>query len=149
MYSKAVTLLGIALVCGSAAAFAQEQSKTLTRADVYSTARESKLQGTVVSYTTGSATAPAGAQLELQTATGIVNVHLGNTRLLAANHLSLQTGDSVTVVGETLSVASGTVFAARVIQKGTLAVTLRSPNGVPLALTPRSAGGQKPAAGAL
>jgi hypothetical protein len=148
MLSKAASLLGLAVLCCSTAQPAEEQSKTPTRENVYSVARESNLRGTVVKYTAASATPPAGAQLELQTASGVVTVHLGNARLLSASHLALETGDSVTVVGESLLVPSGTVFAARVIQKGSLAVTLRSPKGVPLVRSPRRANVQETSAGA-
>jgi len=148
MLKKAATLFAMAALFCSTVALAQQQSKTTVNEDVYSSARESNLRGTVVKYTAKSATPPAGAQVELQTASGLVNVHLGNARLLTASHLSLETGDSVTVVGENLVVPSGTVFAARVIQKGSLAITLRSKNGVPLVTSPRSANVQRTAVGA-
>jgi hypothetical protein len=140
------TAFAAAALCCATAALAQQQSKTTTpRANDYSIARESRLQGTVAKYTATSTTPPVGATVELQTSSGAVNVHLGNARLLTANHLSLEAGDSVTVVGENVPFNGGTYFAARVIQKGTLSVTLRSKNGMPLLLTPRTANGQQPA----
>lgn len=139
------TAFATAALCCTTAALAQEQSKTTPRANDYTVARESNLQGTVVKYSATSTTPPVGATVQLQTSSGVVNVHLGNVRLLTANHLSLEAGDSVTVVGENVPFNGGTYFAARVIQKGTLAVTLRSKNGMPLLLTPRSANGQQPA----
>jgi len=148
MLKKAATLFALAALFCSTVALAQQPSKAAVKQDVYSSARESNLQGTVVKYTANSTTPPAGAQVELQTASGLINVHLGNARLLTASHLSLETGDSVTVVGENLAVPSGTIFAARVIQKGTLAVALRSKFGIPLVTSPRSANVQQPAAGA-
>jgi hypothetical protein len=151
MFIRIATLVAVAALCCATAALAQEQqSKTPTRTDVYTVARESNLQGKVVKYTADSATttAPAGANVELQTASGVVNVHLGNARLLTANHLSLEPGDAVTIVGETLQYGEGTVFAARIIQKGTLSVTVRSKNGIPLKPTSRIANAQESAAGA-
>jgi hypothetical protein len=148
MLKKAATLFATAALFCSTVALAQQQLKTTLKEDVYSAARESNLQGTVVKYSANSTTPPAGAQVELQTASGLINVHLGNARLLTASHLSLETGDTVTVVGENLLVPSGTVFAARVIQKGSLAVTLRSKSGVPLVMSPRNANVQQPAVGA-
>jgi len=148
MLKKPATLFAMAALFCSTVALAQQQPKTTVKEDVYSAARESNLQGTVVKYTAHSTTPPAGAQLELQTASGLINVHLGNARLLTASHLSLETGDSVTVVGESLLVPSGTVFAARVIQKGSLVVTLRSRGGLPLVVVQRTGNGQQTAAGA-
>ncbi len=151
MLKRMATLFATAALCCATAALAQEQqSKTPTRADVYTVARESNLQGKVVKYTGDSATstAPAGANVELQTASGIVNVHLGNARLLTANHLSLEPGDAVTIVGETLPYGEGTVFAARIIQKGTQSVTVRSKNGIPLKPTSHSGNAQESTAGA-
>ncbi len=100
-----------------------------------------------MTYTAASATPPAGAHVELRTSSGVVDVHLGNAHLLTANHLSLEPGDSVTIVGENLPLGDGTFYAARVIQKGSLSVTLRSKNGIPLLVTPRNSSGQS-AAGA-
>jgi hypothetical protein len=104
-------------------------------APAYDVARESALQGTVVEYTAASSTAPFGAHVLLQTANGTVDAHLGNSKVLEANHISLSAGDSVQVVGENLSFNHGTVFAARTLQKGSQTVTLRSKNGMPLVNT--------------
>jgi len=151
MLIRIATLFATAALCCATAALAQEQQlKTPARTDVYSIARESNLQGKVVKYTADSSTtvAPAGANVELQTSSGIVSVHLGNARLLTANHLSLEPGDAVTIVGETLPYGAGTVFAARIIQKGTLSVTVRSKNGIPLKPTSHSGNAQESVAGA-
>ena len=69
-------------------------------------------------------------------------MHLGNARLLTANHLALEAGDSITIVGENLPFGGGTVYAARVIKKGSNSVTLRSKNGMPLLVTQRTTDGQ-------
>jgi hypothetical protein len=64
---------------------------------------------------------------------GQVDVHLGNAKLLEANHLTLNAGDSVRIVGENVVLGDGsTFFAARIIQKGTQALALRSVRGFPL-----------------
>jgi len=147
MWKKTVTLFSAVLFC-STIALAQQQTKAPAPENAYSVARESGLTGTVASYTAASTTPPAGAQLQLQTSTGTVNVHLGNARLLRANHMTLQPGDSVTIVGETLPSSSGGYYAARLIQKGPLVVTLRSRGGVPLVVVQRTSNGQQTAAGA-
>jgi hypothetical protein len=72
----------------------------------------------------------------LQTASGQVDVHLGNPRVLQANHFQLNPGDSVRIVGENLAVGDGVIFAARIVQKGTQAVAVRNTRG--FLLTPTS-----------
>jgi hypothetical protein len=122
----------------SATAGAQQKSAAIPShgsAPAYDVARESALQGTVVEYSAASSTAPFGAHVLLQTANGTVDAHLGNSKVLEANHISLSAGDSVQVVGENLSFNHGTVFAARTLQKGSQTVTLRSKNGMPLVNT--------------
>lgn len=148
MASLIATAFVTAALCCATAAIAQQESKTPVRESDYSVARESNLRGTVVKYTASSATPPAGAHVELQTSSGVVDVHLGNAHLLAASHLSLEPGDSVTVVGESLPLGGGTFYAARIIQKGSVAVALRSKHGMPLLMAPRSTNGQQAAVGA-
>jgi hypothetical protein len=122
----------------SASAVAQEKSAAIpSRGSMpaYDVARESALQGTVVEYSAASSSAPFGAHLLLQTSAGTVDTHLGNSKVLEANHISLSAGDSVRLVGENLSFNGGTVFAVRTLQKGSQTVTLRSKNGLPLVNT--------------
>jgi hypothetical protein len=124
---------------------AQQKPEVLPHENAYSVSRETTLQGRVVVYSASSTTAPMGAHVKVQTSSGVVDAHLGNAHLLTASHLSLETGDAVSITGENVPFGSGTIFAARVIQKGATSVTLRSKNGMPLVMTPRSASGQLPA----
>ena len=128
-------------------AFAQQQAKPVSdAARKYDVSREISLQGTVISFVANSATPPIGPHVVVQTATGQVDVHLGDARTLEANHLTLAAGDSIRVVGENVAYGEGTQFFARVVQKGNQAVALRSPRGFPL--RPMSKAG-KAEAGAL
>ena len=106
------------------------------RVQSYELSREVSLIGTVVKYDTASSVPPIGAHLTLQTASGQVEVHLGNAKVLLANHLELNPGDSVRIIGEDLAFGSGTVFAARIVQKGTQVVAVRNTKGY--LLTPAS-----------
>ncbi len=99
------------------------------RVQSYDLSREVSLIGTVVKYDTASSVPPIGAHLTLQTASGQVGVHLGNAKVLQANHLELNPGDSVRIIGEDLAFGSGTIFAARIVQKGTQAVAVRNARG--------------------
>jgi len=91
--------------------------------------REVFLLGTVVKFDSASATLPMGAHVILQTASGQVDVHLGNAKVLQAAHFTLNPGDSVRIAGEPLALGDSTYFAARIVQKGTQAVAVRNTKG--------------------
>jgi hypothetical protein len=124
------------------AAHADAQAKTQTASspsvNAYSVARENVLQGTVVSYTDSSSVPPLGAHVKVQTSSGIVDVHIGNGKLLTANHVALDAGDAVKITGENVAYGQSTVYVARLIQKGSQTVTLRSLHGTPLSGTPHA-----------
>lgn len=98
----------------------------------YDVSREVSLQGTVVSFAENSSTAPLGPHVVIQTASGQVDVHLGDARLLKANRFTLVAGDSVRVIGESVPYGAGSQFFARVVQKGSQTLVLRSSRGFPL-----------------
>lgn len=110
----------------------QKVQDTSQRNPAYSVARETPLQGTVVSYTPSSPVAPLGPHVVLQTASGEVDVHLGNAKLLEVNHFSISAGDPIRILGESIPFGNGTQFVARVIQKGNQSLVLRSARGFPL-----------------
>ena len=109
--------------------------------------RETALTGTVIKYTESSSAPPLGAHVTLHTSSGVVDVHLGNAQLLAANHFSLSAGDSVRIVGENIASGSSLQFVARVIEKGNQSLTMRSTRGFPL--SPVGNMGQRKEGGAL
>jgi hypothetical protein len=98
----------------------------------YDARRETSLVGTVQAYTNAPQAPPFGARVTLQTSTGVVDVHLGDPKFLAANHFAIQAGDMLRIVGEAVSYGSGTQFVARIVQKGTQALMVRSVRGIPL-----------------
>jgi hypothetical protein len=115
----------------SVAAGAQQKPNELRSAS-YQPTREVNLVGTVTSFVADSQTGPLGAHVMVQTVSGIVDVHVGSAKFLETNGLNLSAGDSVRIIGESFTNGASTVFLARIIQKGTLAVVLRSPQGMPL-----------------
>ena len=147
MRLRIVTLL-VGTALGAAGGFAQQQTLPAIHQNDYSASRETTLQGKVMEYRDTSATPPLGAHVKLQTASGVTDVHLGSARIIAANHLILAAGDTVSVTGENVAFGGGTMFAARSIQKGSVSVILRTKNGMPLLLTPHTANGQVASAGA-
>jgi hypothetical protein len=98
----------------------------------YSLAREVNLVGMVSSVVEDSKTGPLGTNVMVQTGSGLVDVHIGSANYLKLNHLELASGDNVRIIGENFSSGGQTVFLARIVQKGTTAVAVRSPKGMPL-----------------
>lgn len=135
--TKSAVLVGRVLAVfflASSFASAQQSNRSVApRAGAYDLSRETVLQGTIVSSDAGSASTASGAQIKLNTSSGIVNVDLGNPKLLALNNLSLAAGDAVRLTGENIVTPSGTtVFAARIVQKGSQSLTVRSMRGFAL-----------------
>jgi hypothetical protein len=133
--TAALILSAVIFMGGLASSSAAQQKQGQTtppQNEAYAVSRETLLQGTVVNYTADSSTAPLGAHVTVQTTSGVVDVHLGNSQLLDANHFSLAPGDSVRIVGENLAYGQGTQFFARLIEKGGQSVALRSVRGFPL-----------------
>ena|ERR1700680_2518136 len=126
-----VWLAGVVLV--STIAVAQQKTQSIPQRNLsYEASREVSIQGSVISYSETSSAAPFGPRVSLQTSSGVLDVHLGNARLLESNHFALAAGDKVRVVGESAPFGSGTQFLARLIQKGDQVVLLRSSQGFPL-----------------
>jgi anti-sigma factor RsiW len=107
----------------------QARNPDLRLLQAYTASREVSLVGTVVKYDTASSVPPMGAHVLVQTASGQVDVHLGNAKVLAANHLQLNAGDNVRIVGEPMALGDSTYFAARIVQKGLQAVAVRNARG--------------------
>jgi hypothetical protein len=138
-------LIGALLLSITASAQQQKAPTVTQRMQAYDVSRESVLQGTVLTYTAVSTTAPLGAHVTVQTGSGTVDVHLGNAQLLAASHFSLSSGDSLRIVGENVAYGTGTQFLARLVQRGNQTLAVRSVRGFPLTvggkLGPRTEGG--------
>ncbi|HEY6269730.1 MAG TPA: hypothetical protein VIX11_15620 [Candidatus Acidoferrum sp.] len=124
-------ILALGMVLGlSSLAHAQQTSQVdAQQLRSYSMGREVFLLGTVVKFDSASATLPMGAHVILQTASGQLDVHLGNAKALQAGHLTLNPGDSVRIAGEPLALGDSTYFAARIVQKGMQAVAVRNTKG--------------------
>src|SRR6266478_9794259 len=126
-YLSALLLLSGNTVWGQK--LAERPRQAATRSLAYDATQETMIEGTVVSYSAESATPPMGAHVVLQTASGAIDVHLGATSYLEANHFSLAKGDSVRVVGVNSVTRQGTIFLVRLIQKGGQSLALRTAKG--------------------
>ena len=130
---RALSLVLLSLGFFGGAVLAQEPATVTSRpAAGYDLQREGTVVGTVVSYTQASTTPPLGAHVILKTSSGNLDVHLGDPRLLQANHFNIQAGDTLRIVGESVNFGKGTQFVARIVQDGTQAVQVRSIRGIPL-----------------
>ena len=152
MHMRKVSLwvvAGIALFCCTV--MGQEKApQTPVRSSGYDLKREGTLVGTVVAYTEFSTAPPLGAHVTLQTPGSVVDVHLGGARLLTANHFNIQAGDTLRIIGENVAFGSATPFLARIVQKGTQALAVRSPRGIPYSYwVPKNSPASKPVGGAL
>jgi hypothetical protein len=134
--SRLIVVLVCAGVCAGSA-FAQRPGVNAVSAKQapgsYNIANDVSLQGTVLSFTENSQTPPIGAHVLLQTASGNVDVHLGDARLLHIAKLNITQGASVRFVGQMNSVGTSQIFLARLVQIGTQLVAVRSDHGLPLA----------------
>jgi hypothetical protein len=126
--SSIFILATILAMCLSAGAQQATQS-SVQRLQSYDVRREVSLLGTVVKFEPASSVAPMGAHLLLQTSSGQVDVHLGNSKVLQANHLEFNPGDNVRIIGEELAFGDGTILVARIVQKGAQAVAVRNTKG--------------------
>ena len=125
-------LLSSLLLAPGAAHGQRRMQQAQAGAPAYDLTRETVLEGTVSKYTENSNVPPLGAHVIVQTASGTTDVHVGTDKFLRDNNLVLAPGDSVRIIGENISYRQGTIFAARVIQKGGQSVAVRTTKGMPL-----------------
>jgi hypothetical protein len=111
---------------------AQEKGQAAQGNLRYDASREVSVRGTVINYAENSTAAPFGPHVMMQTSSGVLDVHLGNAQLLESNHFALAAGDEIRVIGENVTLRTGTQFLARLVQKGNQALTLRGASGFPL-----------------
>ncbi len=133
---------GVLLI--ASAAGAQQLNWTLPQKNsTYDLTRETVLRGKVISYTPESDVPPVGAHVSVQTVYGLVDVHIGSTKLLEQNRFTLAPGDSIRLTGVMVSYGQGSMFAARIIENGTRSVTVRNTKGqvlqMPAVRMPRGA----------
>ena len=132
------------------AAAAQQAPTPASAPAAYDVKRERTVLGTVVAYTQTPQAPPFGARAAPETSSGTVEVHLGDPNFLAANPFAIQPGDSLRIVGEAVAYGTGSQFVARIVQKGTRALMVRTVRGFPLSYAaPRSNLNSKPQGGAL
>ncbi len=130
---------------GAASICAQEKAATAAALALeYDVGCEVTLTGQVVAYPASSKVPPLGPHVTLQTSAGVMDVHLGDGRLLEANHMDIASGDTLRIIGESVTMGSSKQFVARIVQKGTQVVVVRSASGFPLSpAAVKTKGGQQ------
>ena len=69
----------------------------------------------------------------LQTASGNVDVHLGDARLLRLAKVTVAQGTNIRIIGQMGMAGQNAIFFARLVQVGAQLVAVRSDHGLPLA----------------
>src|SRR5215467_5445011 len=112
---KAVTIRNCILTvfcCAllAASAMAQRSPAVKPVAGSYDIANDVSVQGTVLNYTEKSAALPIGTHVLVQTASGNVDVHLGDARLLHLANLKIAPGANVRLIGQPKQIGANSVF---------------------------------------
>jgi hypothetical protein len=123
------SLLAGAILISCAANAQQRSARVPLRLGAYDVNHEATKEGTVLNFTENSPIAPTGAHVSVQTAAGTIDVHLGSASYLKDRHFSLAAGDSVKLIGAGILTNTGPVFLARIVQKGSQSIAVRSARG--------------------
>jgi hypothetical protein len=124
-----------AFIAGTHAGVARGQegkAATTVQPLVYELGREVTVIGKVQCYSANSLGSLMGPHVTLQTSSAMAYIHLGDARLLQANHMTIESGDTLRIIGAVVGLGNGKQFVARIVQKGTQAIVARTPKGFPL-----------------
>jgi hypothetical protein len=126
---------------------AQAQSTTVSTAasasssepaPAYDLTKEINIQGTILKIEAVSGSRILGTHLQLQSAQGIVDVHLGPGALAGTGSLGLAPGQSVSITGMMAEHGGSPVLLARVLTTSNRIFILRNERGIPSrAMMPR------------
>jgi hypothetical protein len=146
-FGRKVSFVSALAVCLLAVLSVHAQSTTLPPAagrgpselsPVYDLAKEINIQGTIQTIETVSGPGVLGTHLQLQTAQGLVDAHLGTGAIANSKTLGLVTGQSVSITGMMADVAGAPVLLARVLTTSNHIYILRNEHGLPArAIMPR------------
>jgi hypothetical protein len=137
---RTLALTGAAVALTTTFAFAQPPSGRGMGRMGYDKATEVTVTGTVESVATqemgfgqgrGAGMMMGGTHLMLKTATETLDVRLGPTRWLADQKFEIAKGDTLQIVGSTITFNGAKALIAREITKGDRTLTLRNADGFP------------------
>jgi hypothetical protein len=134
-----VFLAGHPVNAQSPAATPAANSDLAALTPVYDATKEIKVQGNIlkIEAAAGGSTL-IGTHIQVQTAQGVVDTHLGSGVIFSPNALGLFVGESVTVTGMMATVGGNSVLLARVLTTPNHVFNLRNEHGIPArSLMPR------------
>jgi hypothetical protein len=134
----AMALLAGAAVNAQTAATPAADVRTNTMLPSYDVTKEVKVQGTIQKIDTSGTNGLIGTQVLIQTASGVVDAHLGYGPASKASYLGISQGQSVTIVGMMQSVGNNNVLLARLLTTANHIFVLRNEHGIPVRAVPRS-----------
>jgi len=144
-----IVIAATALLAGAAAnaqtaATAAVDVRTNTMVPSYDITKEVKIEGTIQKIDTSGTNGLAGTQILIQTASGVVDAHLGIGPASKASYLGISEGQSVTVVGMMQNLGNNNVLLARLLTTANHIFVLRNEHGIPVRALPRSSGHSGP-----
>lgn len=141
--SRCLLFLGLfALILGTvgtaptSAHSRSSQAKAGALVPVYDLAKEIKVQGTIEKIDGFGTSGPIGTHILIQTASGVIDAHLGFGPAASRRYLGISVGESVTVIGMMQRVGSGSVLIARILTTPSHIFVLRNEHGVPIRAVP-------------
>lgn len=97
----------------------------------YDPATVTTVSGTVEAVERGPRGGGQGVHVQLKTADGMVDVHLGPVWFLDEQKLTVAKGDALVITGSKRESGARSFVIAKEVQKGETSVTLRDDRGVP------------------
>ncbi|MBW4043685.1 hypothetical protein [Acidipila rosea] len=132
-YFYALSILLAMVILAPAMYVGAQTTDTPTRRSLmYNTATETTVSGTIeaVNQVTGRR-GWNGTHLQLKTAEGVMDVHVGPSWFLTQKKFELAKGDQVEITGSKVKFNDADALIARTIKKGESELTLRNAQGIP------------------
>lgn len=103
-----------------------------TTVSTYDISKEVRIQGTIEKIDGFGSNGPIGTHVLIETASGIVDAHLGFGFEASARSLGISVGQNVTIVGMMEAVGNSSVLMARILTTPTRVIVLRNEHGIPI-----------------
>lgn len=122
---------------------ASSRPTTNTMVPAYDISKEVKVQGVIEKINGFGSSGPIGTHILIQTASGVVDAHLGFGSAVSSKNLGISVGQNVAIIGMMQKVGSSSVLMARILTTPSRVVVLRNEHGIPIrGTTHRSAQAQ-------
>jgi hypothetical protein len=105
--------------------FAQSGSVT------YDRSAEVAVTGTILHIVSLPGPDGVGVHMDLQTAKGLLNVHVAPAMFIGAGNFWFYADETITVIGSPVTIDGNNAFIAKAVQKGSAVLVLRTAEGAP------------------